>query len=324
MRAEMTAWRTRLDPIRERIEQTILFRIWERLLENEFLDRGVALGAKAFVSLFPSVIVVAAFTPSSVRDSIITTLTHRLGLSGDGLTTVKAAFAKSGDTKRATGVVGLLFTFFYISSFTTALRRVYTRAWRRPSGRFASGYAVGAGFLVGLAAYFALIGGLRSVLAKGPATALFIVVAWIAAAGVWLLAPWMMLGRQVRPRALIPSAVLTATGLLLFTASSSVWMPRTVAENQHQFGFFGVALSLVTWLTGAATVIVVSACAAPVLAEDPGRMGRMIRGSASSSALAAGAEASTPAPSSAPKLSSAFGLSRGEDDDDDDIRDPSA
>jgi len=324
LRAETTAWRTRLDTIRQRIEQTILFRIWERLLENEFLDRSVALGAKAFVSLFPCLIVVAAFTPSSIRDSIITTLTRRLGLSGDGLTMVKAAFATSDDTKRATGVVGLLFTFFYINSFTTALRRVYTRAWRRPSGRFASGYAVGAGFLVGLAAYFALIGGLRSVLAKGPASAVFIVFAWIAAIGVWLLTPWMMLGRQVRARALIPSAVLTATGSLLFAASSSVWMPRTVAENQHQFGFVGVALSLVTWLTGVATIIVVGACAAPVLAEDPGWIGRMIRGSAAPSVLVAGAAASAPAPSSAPKLSSAFGLRRGMDDDDDGNRDPPA
>ena len=153
MRAEMTAWRTRLDTIRERVEQTILFRIWERLLENEFLDRGVALGAKAFVSLFPSVIVVAGFHPfvGSGFDHHDVDASARIERRriDDG----QGGVRESGDTKRATGVVGLLFTFFYISSFTTALRRVYTRAWRRPSGRFASGYAGGAGFLVGLAAY---------------------------------------------------------------------------------------------------------------------------------------------------------------------------
>jgi len=126
--------RERLDAVQRWVEGTIFWRIWERMLENEFVDRSVALGAKAFVSFFPAIIVVAAFTPPSVRASIISTITRRAGLSGGGLSTVKGAFASSDDTRRATGVIGLLFTFFYISSFTTALRRVYTKAWRRPSG----------------------------------------------------------------------------------------------------------------------------------------------------------------------------------------------
>ena len=36
-------------------------RVWERLLEIEFVDRSVALVGKAFVSFFPLVIVVAGF-----------------------------------------------------------------------------------------------------------------------------------------------------------------------------------------------------------------------------------------------------------------------
>ncbi len=104
------------------------------MLENEFVDRSVALVAKAFVSLFPALIVVAAFAPSSIRPSITESITRRAGLSGPGLATVKAAFATSNDVRKATGVVGLVFTFFYINSFTTALGRVYTRAWRRPPG----------------------------------------------------------------------------------------------------------------------------------------------------------------------------------------------
>jgi hypothetical protein len=44
-------------------QRTIFWRVWERMLENEFIDRGVALAPKAFVSFFPAVIVVAAFAP---------------------------------------------------------------------------------------------------------------------------------------------------------------------------------------------------------------------------------------------------------------------
>src|SRR5262244_2329719 len=78
--------------IRDRAERTIFWRVWERMLENEFIDRGIALAAKAFVSFFPAVIVVAAFAPPAVRASIAGTLAHRSGLSGTGLETFRAAF----------------------------------------------------------------------------------------------------------------------------------------------------------------------------------------------------------------------------------------
>jgi hypothetical protein len=55
--------RRHLEAAQQWIEGTILWRVWERLAENEFVDRSVALGAKAFVSFFPAIIVVAAFMP---------------------------------------------------------------------------------------------------------------------------------------------------------------------------------------------------------------------------------------------------------------------
>jgi membrane protein len=295
------------------VEQTVLWRVWERLLENEFVDRSVALGAKAFVSLFPALIVVAAFTPASVRASILQTLTRRAGLSGDGLATVKGAFATTDDVRKATGVVGLIFTFFYVNSFTGALRRVYTKAWRRPAGGRASGYAGGAAWLAGIVGYFALLGALRSVLTGGPETGLFALMAWMGGVGVWWMTAWLMLGRQVRLRALVSGAVLTGTGMTAYAVTASLWMPRTVSENQHQFGFFGVALAMVTWLTGAAMIIVAGACAAPVLVEDPGWIGRAARGPEGSTVLADGAPPSQAAPLARPTFSDALGHRRSEE-----------
>ena len=54
--------------LRTWLERLLLWRIWERLLEIEFVDRSVALAAKAFVSFFPLVIVVAAFVPDRAPD----------------------------------------------------------------------------------------------------------------------------------------------------------------------------------------------------------------------------------------------------------------
>ena len=120
--------------IRGWAEQTLLWKIWDRMLETEFIDRSIALAGKAFISFFPLIIVVAAFLPTHLRISILTTVTHRLGITGASLTTVKHAFASAQDIRRATGLLGLVLAIFYASSFTTALRRAYLRAWRRPAG----------------------------------------------------------------------------------------------------------------------------------------------------------------------------------------------
>ena len=302
--------RARSDEAQAWAERTIFWRVWERMLENEFIDRSVALGAKAFVSFFPAIIVVAAFMPASVRTSIYETISRRAGLSGAGLATVRGAFASSDDVRKATGLVGLLFTFFYINSFTTALQRVYTRAWRRPKSGRVSGYALGSAWLIGVVAYFALLGGLRAIFGNGPQTVVFGVFAVAASIGVWSLTPWVMLQREVRFRVLIPTGIITGLASVGYTLSASLWMPRTVTENQRQFGFFGVALALVTWLTGTAVIIVVGVCTGPVLAEDEGRIGEMVRGSRTVDVLAPGARASLPAPLDSPTLLNALGRGR--------------
>ena len=77
--------RERVDEVRGRAQRMLVWQVWERMLETEFVDRSVALAGKAFVSFFPLVIVVAAFMPPSIRSSILATLTHRLGVQGHAL-----------------------------------------------------------------------------------------------------------------------------------------------------------------------------------------------------------------------------------------------
>ena len=201
-RSGVAAMRNRIAGLRTRLERLLLWRVWERMLEIEFVDRSVALAGKAFVSFFPFVIVVAAFVPERIRSSIITSLTARLGIRGDALVLAREAFASSDDVRKATGVLGLLLTIFFATSFTTALQRMYLRAWRRPPHTGAGAY--------------------------------------------WRGATWLLLLDEMRPRVLVPTGVITSIVTAGYAASATVWMPGVVTSNQAQFGFFGVALSLVT------------------------------------------------------------------------------
>jgi len=306
--------RGRAQAIRGWAEQTLLWKVWDRMLETEFIDRSIALAGKAFVSFFPLIIVVAAFLPAHLRMSVLTAMTHRLGLTGAALATVKQAFTSADDIRRATGLLGLVLTVFYASSFTTALRRAYLRAWRRPPvGKAAGNYVRGIAWAVAFLVYLALLGGARNVVGGGGGIAAFVVVALALSTAIWWFTAWLMLKGQVRLRVLLPSGLITGVALSAYALSSTLWMPSNVTSNNHQYGIFGVALALVAWFSGAAICVVVGACAGPVLAEDPGPIGRLVRGGAASP-LVEGALPPLPPPVRLLHLADAFSPS-----DDDDI-----
>src|SRR3954464_10540276 len=96
-RAE-TRLRRHLEALRSWVEKTLLWQLWQRLVENEFIERSVALAAKAFVSPFPALIRVAAFLPAAARNSVLSTMTRRLGLNGSS--SVRQAFAGSSEVRR--------------------------------------------------------------------------------------------------------------------------------------------------------------------------------------------------------------------------------
>ena len=297
--------RKRIAVLRTRLERLLLWRVWERMLEIEFIDRSVALAGKAFVSFFPLVIVVAAFMPERIRSSILTGVTARLGVRGEALTLARDAFASSDDLRKATGVLGLVLTILFATSFTTALQRVYLRAWRRPPRAGPGAYWRGLTWLLVVLVGIALLGALRGALGGGLGFALFAIVSLAVTSGLWWFTAWFLLLGEVRARVLVPTGVITGIVTAGYAASATIWMPEVVTSNEAQFGFFGVALALVTWFSGAAICVLIGACAGPVLAEDPGWVGRLIRGG-DPGTLTAGARPPLPPPARELSLRDAF------------------
>ncbi len=302
------------EPHVERIDESIPGQWYSRVLELEFIDRSVALAAKLFVAFFPFVLGVSAFLPASVRQSILASLVNRFGLAGEGLAVVSGAFATAGQTRAATGVLGVVLLFFYATSFTTALQRVYLRAWRRPPGGGLRNQGRGLTWLAGTLAFFAVNGFVARLLTGGPGTLLRLVLGLITAAATWWWTAHTMLRGEVCWRPLLPGALVAAGAMSGYVLTSHLWMPGAVAGNQAQFGFFGVALSLVSWFVGASFVIVVSAALGPVLVEGHGPLSRWLRGPAHDP-LVPGARPALPGPTRRLRLIDALGV-RSDDDAD--------
>jgi membrane protein len=301
----------RMTALRAWLERTFVWRTWERMLEIEFFDRSVALGGKAFVSFFPLVIVVAAFAPENIRVSIIGTVTAQLGLSGDALIMTREAFGSAEDVQRATGLLGLLLTIFFASSFTTALQRCFFRAWRRPRHGGFGHYWRGIVCLLTVLAGMAIIGVVASAVGGGLTSGI-LAMAWLAVSfGLWWFTAWFMLMGDVRARVLVPTGALIGVFTSVYGATSFIWMPENVTSNETQFGVFGIALALIAWFCGAASCVLAGACAGVLLAEDPGWIGRFIRGHESQT-LTAGAAPPLPPPVRQLTVRNAF---RSTDDD---------
>ncbi len=282
-------------------------RLWSRLLEVEFIDRSVALAAKAFVSFLPGIIIIAAISPSSVGAEIQQNLARRFGIGGDAYEVVRHAFASAAQTRAAAGIFGALLTVAFMVSFITALQRTYMRAWRRPPGGGARNKGRAVLWLAGVIAVMFLIAVIGHLVGDGVGAGLAWFVGFVCASGLWWWTARLMTRSEVRWRALLPTAVLTGLGSWVYTLVAPVWMPRSVFDNYAQFGAFGIALALVTWFTGLAFVIVIAAAIAPALAEGDSAVGRWLRADRPD-CLEPGAPPPLPPPSRSLRLSDAFGF----------------
>jgi len=250
--------------------------------------------------------VAAAVARDGIRQEILSGVTDRLGVNGDAMALVRQAFASPEATRAATGFFGVLLALAYGVSFTTALQRVYLRAWRRPPGGGIRNKGRGALWVGGVLLFVFLLAAVREIIGGKAGTVGAWILSFVAGTLLWWWTARLMLRGEVRWRPLLSTAVLTGVGGSVYAAGSGVWMPVTVSGNFAQFGAFGIALSFVTFFTGSAFIIVVAAAVGPVLAEAAGPLGRWIRHGAATP-LEPGAPPPLPGPIRPMRLMDAFG-----------------
>jgi membrane protein len=277
-RAVISALAVRLRHLRAVLEESFVGRWLELLLDMQFVDRSVALAAKGVLALLPALVTVAAVASDDLRANMASTLERRMGLSGESLDLVRDGFTSNGQATISTGVVGALLTVFYATTFTSALRRLYLSAWHCPQAFDRLAHLKGLAWLGGVVLLFGVGEGLRSFRAGFPGWLLFGAIVAAATVGGWWVTAYVMLRGQVRWRLLLPSAVLTSVGSWAYGTAAALWMPRSVIVNEEQYGYFGVFMTIVSWLVGLAFIVVCATALGPILADDGGRLGRLVRG----------------------------------------------
>jgi membrane protein len=240
-------------------------RSFERFVELEGFDRAMALAGQAFAALLPLLIVVGAASPGGGKD-MADGLVDRFDLEGDAAASLQAAFAQPAAVQDSISVLSGFLLVVSALSFTRALQRLYVRAWRLPP----MGVQGNMWGLVWLAAFsvFTLLQPLVLSVFGGLAEP---VVALTLSCALWLFTPWILVGKRISRRRLLPQAALTSFCLLVLSVAGLVYLPRTIASAAAQFGFIGVAFSLLSLLFLIALVLVVTAAVGATVREEVSR-----------------------------------------------------
>jgi membrane protein len=240
-----------------------LLRDWlQRFVAVQGIDRAMAIAAQSFSAFLPLLIVYASILPRSDNKSFADLLVERFELTGPAARSIEQAFAPVGTVQSSVTVVGLLLLLVSTLSFTRGLQRLYELSF----GLKGLGVRNTLRALFWLA-WVGLFFTLRPLCTEPFHGWLKVAVTITLSTALWLLTPYLLLGRRVRWQRLLPSAILSAIGMTGVAVWSVIWMPHTFATSAAQFGVIGVGFAMLTWFVAVAAVIVVTTTGGATIAD---------------------------------------------------------
>ncbi|HEX3330971.1 MAG TPA: YhjD/YihY/BrkB family envelope integrity protein [Gaiellales bacterium] len=251
--------------MRARVERTLIGQIVVRIVDLNPVERGLALGSKLFTAVIPLAIIMSALVSS--RDVVATRLIEGFGLTGAGAASMRELLrVPAGETGSSISVIGLLVLVYSALSFSRSLQRVYVDAWRLPPMR-SQGIAWGLLWIVAFAVWFSLSTPVSRVLHAHGFHVGAIVVSLALGSILWMVTPFILLGRRVAMRELLPGGIATAILLVLFNLGSRLYLPHSTTSNVHRYGLVGVTFTILTWLFAFSLTLIASAAIGAVLSE---------------------------------------------------------
>ena len=218
------------------------------MLRLNAIDRSLALGAQAFGAVIPLLILVEALEPgdTGISDELIT----RFDLEGAAAAAVDDAFAvTSGQTSMT--ALSVLLLVVSVLSFTRRLQRLYEDTWEFEQRGFR-----GTGWGLAWIGFFVIYATLHPALDSVVDGSAGIVMSLAGAFLIGLLTPYLLLGRRLPWRRLLPQAGVTAGGLTALGIWSAIYMPRAIESSARAYGAIGIAFAMLTWLWGLGIVLV--------------------------------------------------------------------
>jgi membrane protein len=237
-----------------------------RFVDVQGVDRSMALAAQAFSALIPLLIVYSAIVSPGEGSSLADSIIKRFELDGAAATSVQQAFTSSETVQDSISLLGLLLVLISALSFSRGMQRLYEIAY----GLSSLGMRNTRSALLWLAVVVLYVTVRPPLADAADSEGAEIAVSLALAGALWTATPYLLLGRRVSWRPLLPAAVLVAIAMTGLGVTSVIWFPRTLATSADQFGVMGVAFALLSWLVAAGFALVIATTGGVVLAERLG------------------------------------------------------
>ena len=234
----------------------------QRFVAIQGIDRGMALGAQAYTALIPLLIVYVSVLPRGDNEDFADVMIKEFELRGSTAASFKRAFAPAGEVESSVTALGVLLLIVSALSFTRGMQRLYegvfdlTKLGIRNTPRAILWLLVVTVAVAVRPLVLDLIGG------------------WLHAAAtltlstiLWLITPYLLLGRRVSWQRLLPGALLTAIGMAGVGVWAVIWMPHTLATSARQFGVIGIGFAMLTYLVAVGVVVVVATTGGALIAD---------------------------------------------------------
>jgi membrane protein len=232
------------------------------LVELNVVERGVAIGSYAFTSLIPLLTVYGALADKVGAGDFADRLSREFNLTGSAAASLHQAFAPAGEVTQGITVFSFILLVASALTLSRGLQRLYQGAYGVPPlGLRGTPWgllwlALIPVFLESRALVGAVVHGLL-------ATVLGIAIA----AAVWTVTPYVLLGRRLGWRVLLPGGLVTALAMSALAVATVLYLPHSVTTSAAQYGLIGVAFALLGWLVVGGFVLVGAAAAGAVLAS---------------------------------------------------------
>lgn len=246
-----------------------LRRAIDDLMRVEFLDRALVIAAQSLFAMVPLLVVMAAFTPDAMRNTVFDQLGNLMSLDDTALGPVRSTMSVE-QVRTQTGLVGIVVVFISATSYARALQRLYERTWELPHRGGFPGIRRCLVWLIGCLAYLQILAFVLASVSAIPGSPLWRLASQVVAGtALWWWSAHVLLQARQPWLDLLPGAALTSVGLAVLTRASDVFMPPYVAASVDQFGVLGMVFAASTWLLVFGGVLVVAAVLGRVIVVEP-------------------------------------------------------
>jgi uncharacterized BrkB/YihY/UPF0761 family membrane protein len=257
-------WVDRQDPASR---SGVAIGVWRRYQAVDGPLQSALLSLYMLVAVLPALLVMEEFLDPH-PDSLATRLVHHFHLNPPTAVMIHGVLGEGRNHELGSALFAIAGALVFGLGFGRVLQLVHARAWELSLAKRGVDQVLFATILLGLYGLLLVLLVQLDELRGDPSWVGFaLAVGWIGLLVVFFVwAPWLLTHKHITRRDLLPSAVLTAFGLVVLMMVSRYVMQFWVDLYAQDYGGLGVVLAIYFWIALSSGIIVWAASLAPALA----------------------------------------------------------